>query len=101
MPLAIRNAFLYATLLFVSMCSMWAGPGDTTVTVMTQNMDAGTDLGFALACLNTSTPTVGIDLTYQELLQGNFAGCAAILAQEIAAAKPNPHFSSLSRLRLV
>ncbi len=96
MPLAIRNTFLYATLLLVSMCSMWAGPGNTTVTVMTRNMDAGTDLGFALAYLNTSTPTVGIDLTYQELLQGNFAGRAAILAQEIAAAKP--HLVSLQEV---
>jgi hypothetical protein len=47
---------------------------------MTQNMDAGTDLGFALAYLNTSTPTVGIDLTYQEILQSDFAGRAAILS---------------------
>jgi len=62
---------------------------DRPMTVMTQNMDAGTDLGFALAYLNTSTPTVGIDLTYQEILAGNFAGRAAILAQEIATAKPN------------
>ena len=71
---------------------------DRPVTVMTQNMDAGTDLGFALAYLNSSTPTVGIDLTYQELLQGNFAGRAAILAQEIATAKP--HMVSLQEVTL-
>lgn len=65
-----------------------AKPPDTTVTVMTQNMDAGTDLKLALAYLNTSTPTVGIDLTYQEILQSNFSGRAAILAREIAAAEP-------------
>jgi endonuclease/exonuclease/phosphatase family metal-dependent hydrolase len=59
-----------------------------TVKVMTQNMDAGTDLKLALAYLNSSTPTVGIDLTYQEILQSNFAGRAAILAQEIATAEP-------------
>jgi Endonuclease/Exonuclease/phosphatase family len=59
-----------------------------TVKVMTQNMDAGTDLKFALAYLNTSTPTVGIDLTYQELSHSNFAGRAAILAHEIADAQP-------------
>lgn len=68
---------------------MWASEGSTTVTVMTQNMDAGTDLKFALAYLNTDTPTVGIDLTYQELLSSNFAGRAGILARKIAAAKPH------------
>lgn len=71
---------------------------DRPVTVMTQNMDAGTDLGFALAYLNTSTPTVGIDLTYQEILAGNFAGRAAILAQEIATVKP--HMVSLQEVTL-
>ncbi len=77
-----------AALLGASFLSNTAYAADSPVTVMTQNMDAGTDLGFALAYLNTSTPTVGIDLTYQEILQGNFAGRAAILAQEIATAKP-------------
>jgi hypothetical protein len=98
MPFAIRKAFLYATLLLVTACSMWAGPGNTTVTVMTQNMDAGTDLGLALAYLNTSTPTVGIDLTYQEIQQSNFAARATILAKQIAAAKP--HMVSLQEVTL-
>lgn len=66
-----------------------AHAANTTVRVMTQNMDAGTDLKLALAYLNTSTPTVGIDLTYQEILQNNFPGRAAILAEEIAATKPD------------
>ena len=88
-----------ATALFgVFFVSNMAYGADPTVTVMTQNMDAGTDLGFALAYLNTSTPTVGIDLTYQEILQGNFAGRAAILAQEIATAKP--HMVSLQEVTL-
>ena len=78
--------------------SNMAYAADRPVTVMTQNMDAGTDLGFALAYLNTSTPTVGIDLTYQEILQGNFAGRAAILAQEIATARP--HMVSLQEVTL-
>jgi hypothetical protein len=62
---------------------------DNTVKVMTQNMDAGTDLKLAVAYINTPTPTVGIDLTYQEILQSNFAARAAILAQEIASNKPD------------
>jgi endonuclease/exonuclease/phosphatase family metal-dependent hydrolase len=89
MSSAARHSIQFAALLLVSLFPLFAGPGNTTVSVMTQNMDAGTDLDFALAYLNTSTPTVGIDLTYQEILQSNFAGRAAILAKEIAAAKPD------------
>ncbi|HZT30060.1 MAG TPA: endonuclease/exonuclease/phosphatase family protein [Bryobacteraceae bacterium] len=98
MWLATPKVLLYATLLLVCMSITWAAAGNATVTVMTQNMDAGTDLGFALAYLNTSTPTVGIDLTYQEILQSNFAGRAALLAQEIAAVKP--HLVSLQEATL-
>lgn len=77
------------TSLLVALCfSATVIAANNTVTVMTQNMDAGTDLKLALAYLNTSTPTVGIDLTYQEILQSNFAGRAAILAREIAASEP-------------
>ena len=93
-----RSPLLFATLLLIGTSSMWASPAGTTVTVMTQNMDAGTDLGFVLAYLNTSTPTVGIDLTYQEILQSNFASRAAILAQQIAAAKR--HLVSLQEVTL-
>jgi hypothetical protein len=75
-------------LLGIFCVSATANAADTTVTVMTQNMDAGTDLKLALAYLNTSTPTVGIDLTYQEILQSNLPGRAAILAQEIAVKEP-------------
>ena len=94
--------FIGTTTIYTLLSTVFGGDvayGATpTVTVMTQNMDAGTDLGFALAYLNTSTPTVGIDLTYQEILQGNFAGRAAILAQEIATAKP--HLVSLQEVTL-
>ncbi len=89
MSFGVHKAFLYAAIPLVIGCATGADPGSTGVTVMTQNMDAGPDLGFALAYLNTSTPTVGIDLTYQEISSSNFAGRAAILAQEIAAAKPD------------
>ena len=88
MPFKIR-AFRHPTFLLVAAWSMWAGTNNSAVTVMTQNMDAGTDLGFALAYINSATPTVGIDLTYQEVLKSNFSGRAAILAQEIKAANPD------------
>lgn len=85
----ILLAPIAVTLLLEIFCvKATARAANTTVTVMTQNMDAGTDLKFALAYLNTSTPTVGIDLTYQEILQTNLPGRAAILAEEIAGGKP-------------
>jgi endonuclease/exonuclease/phosphatase family metal-dependent hydrolase len=90
----MRRLFVLVSVAFLALlsifcCSPAVGAAGTTVTVMTQNMDAGTDLKFALAYLNTSTPTIGIDLTYQEILQTNIPGRAAILAQEIAAIKPD------------
>src|ERR1051326_1549089 len=75
MPFSLR-AFRYPALMLVAACSLWATNGGA-VTVMTQNMDAGTDLGFVLAYINTSTPTVGIDLTYQEIKNTPFAARAA------------------------
>ena len=36
-----------------------------------------------------SPNTIGVDLTYQEIQQSNFAGRAAVLAQQIAGAKPD------------
>jgi Endonuclease/Exonuclease/phosphatase family len=85
----LTRAFVFIALLLASTPAMWADGASPTITVMTQNMDAGTDLQLAFAYLNTSTPTVGIDLTYQEIQQSNFTGRAAILAQQIAAAKPH------------
>jgi endonuclease/exonuclease/phosphatase family metal-dependent hydrolase len=89
----MRQPFSVATIATVLLLGIFcvnsrAYAADATVTVMTQNMDAGTDLKLALAYLSTSTPALGIDLTYQEILQSNIPGRAAILAQEIAAAKP-------------
>jgi hypothetical protein len=89
----MRRLILLASMAVVALLgtfcvSATADAADATVMVLTQNMDAGTDLKFALAYLNTSTPTVGIDLTYQEILQSNLPGRAAILAQEIAVLKP-------------
>ena len=89
MSSVVRRTFSCAVLSLVSVFPLCASPGNTTVSVMTQNMDAGTDLGFAFAYITTSTPTVGIDLTYQEILQTDIPGRAAILAKQIAAAKPD------------
>jgi len=88
MPFDIRG-LRYPTLMLVAACSLWAASGGAAVTVMTQNMDAGTDLKFVLAYINSSTPTTGIDLTYQEVANNNFAARAEILAREIKTAAPD------------
>jgi endonuclease/exonuclease/phosphatase family metal-dependent hydrolase len=88
MRVLLRFTFgICVLLVYVSL--LIAGSSAQSVKVMTRNMDAGTDLNLVLAYINTSTPTVGIDLTYQEILQNNFAGRAKILAQEIAAHAPD------------
>jgi len=58
------------------------------LTVMTKNMDAGTDFGFFLANLNTH-PALGVQLTLNEVAKNNYFARSALLAQEIASAKPD------------
>jgi len=62
----------------------------TPVTVMTQNMDAGTDLTFAIYGLlgYLDLPT-GVELTYQEIQATNIPQRAAVLAAEVAEKKPD------------
>jgi len=58
------------------------------IKVMTQNMDAGTDLAFVLGL--PDDPVLGAQLTYQEITtQGWIPERATRLAAEIAAAKPD------------
>ena len=88
---ALVRRFVTCTLVLfvIGISPLSAAPSKPTLTVMTQNMDAGTDLGLALAYLGTSTPLVGIDLTYQEIQESDFEGRASILAKQIAAAHPD------------
>lgn len=55
------------------------------VTIMTQNMDSGTDLGLALAL---GVPT-GVDLTSAEVLASNIPQRADLLAGKIAEQQPD------------
>ncbi len=56
-----------------------------SISIMTQNMDAGTDLGFALAL---GAPT-GVDLTLAEIQASNIPMRADLLAGKIAAEQPH------------
>lgn len=78
----------FCLMLFISVSGFAAEPSQ--VKIMTQNMDDGTDLGFAIAeLLGYLPPGVGVDLTYQEVVASDIPGRTALLAAKIAAKKPD------------
>lgn len=87
MHLARKLAVHVLLFVAIGISPLWAEPNES-VTVMTKNMDAGTDFGFFFANLQTD-PSLGVQLTWQELQKNNFPGRAALLAQEIVAANPD------------
>jgi endonuclease/exonuclease/phosphatase family metal-dependent hydrolase len=62
------------------------------VTIMTQNMDDGTDQTYIIAVLTGQIPGFplesAVDLTFAELQASDFAGRAGLLAEQIADRKP-------------
>jgi len=89
----IRKFVVLATLCFA--IGGWAAADDRhegrTVTIMTQNMDDGTDLTYIIGVLTNQFPaTVGqaVDLTFAELNASDFEGRAALLAAKISEKKP-------------
>ena len=64
--------------------------GPAPIKIMTQNMDAGTDLTFAIGeLLGFFPPGVGVELTYQEVLAADIPQRAALLAAQVAEKKPD------------
>jgi endonuclease/exonuclease/phosphatase family metal-dependent hydrolase len=60
------------------------------VTVMTRNLDEGTDFGYVVAAAaGQITLAEAVALTYGEVLASNVCGRAASMADEIAAANPD------------
>src|SRR6266540_3005076 len=64
----------------LTMSPAFADSDNRAVKVMTQNMDAGTDLLFYFAI---SDPVLATQLTYNELLATDFSGRAGLLADQI------------------
>jgi endonuclease/exonuclease/phosphatase family metal-dependent hydrolase len=83
----LGRMLLVASLLFVVGTSPAWTQNNRSVKVMTQNMDAGTDLKLVFAFMPNVTQ--GATFTYAELLQNDIPGRAAKLAEEIAAKKPD------------
>lgn len=84
-----------ATLTFsVTMSPALADSDKRVVKVMTQNMDAGTDLLFFFV----TDPVSAAKLTYEELLAANFHGRAELLADQIV--NQQPYLISLQEVTL-
>ena len=78
---------LIATLtLSLTMSPVLADSDKRVVNVMTQNMDAGTDLLYFFAI---SDPVLATQLTYDELLANDFSGRAGLLADQIVIQQPS------------
>ena len=58
------------------------------VKILTQNMDVGTNESYILQFASTQ-PKLGVDLTLAEIIASNIPGRAALLANRIAAEKPD------------
>ncbi len=70
-----------------------ARQNEANVSIMTQNMDAGTDLAFVLAPLLEVPPPFslqeGVDLTFEEITASHIPERAALLAAKIASERPD------------
>ena len=70
----------------VAAAPSWAG---TTLTIMTRNMDAGTDLNYIFAATDQASFVQGAALTLAEVKASGIPERAAALAEEIRAANPD------------
>ena len=85
----IRKIVFAACVLLVCRATVCAAQQNSTFKVMTQNMDAGTDLGFALYGLQQPDPRPYVDLTLAEVDASAIPERAGYLAQEIATDMPS------------
>jgi endonuclease/exonuclease/phosphatase family metal-dependent hydrolase len=79
---------LGAAVLFCSAAAAETG-NKGVVTVMQQNMDAGTDLGYIFAATDLGSLMRGVAKTYVEVVASNIPQREALLADEIAARQPD------------
>lgn len=75
--------------LLLGCCCAAAFSASPAVTVMTRNMDAGTDLGYIFAASDEASYKHGMTATWAELQSSNFKQRAARLAEEVAATAPD------------
>ncbi len=81
----VLGVIFFGLVLFASQSLTAVAQNEAGVTIMTQNMDAGTDLGFVVAF---GAPE-GVDLTLAEIQASNIPERAELLAAKIAAEQPH------------
>jgi endonuclease/exonuclease/phosphatase family metal-dependent hydrolase len=86
---AVRLGFTALLLSGWCLTGFGADSTPTTVTVMTRNVDAGTDLGYVLAATDETSFAQGMAATLAELRASKFKQRAALLAAEIGATMPD------------
>lgn len=94
----IRKIVVTACVMLACLTPVRAAQQNPTLKVMTQNMDAGTDLGYALFGLQQSDPRPYIDLTLAEVDASLIPQRASLLAAEIASGMP--HLVALQEVTL-
>jgi endonuclease/exonuclease/phosphatase family metal-dependent hydrolase len=86
----VRRLLIAALVIFAFAGWASAAGKGSTVTILTQNMDAGTDQSYIVAAAQGYLdPALAVDLTFAELQLGNLPGRAAALAARIANSKPD------------
>lgn len=86
---AVRLGFIALLLCCWCLTGFGADSTNPTVTIMTRNMDSGTDLGYIFGATDQNSFIQGMAATLAELQASNFQQRAARLAGEIAANMPD------------
>src|ERR1019366_3948099 len=86
---AVRLGWIALLLCCWCLTGIGADSSNSTVTVMTRNVDAGTDLGYIFAATDESSFVQGMAATLAELQASNFQQRAVRLAAELGATKPD------------
>ena len=91
LPKAAAVRLGWIVLLLCCWCSAGskADSAHPTVTIMTRNMDSGTDLGYIFGATDQSSYISGMAATLAEIQASNLHQRAALLAGEIAATMPD------------
>ncbi|HTQ55700.1 MAG TPA: endonuclease/exonuclease/phosphatase family protein [Bryobacteraceae bacterium] len=86
----LRRIAAVAFLLLAVLVPAASASGSPNLKIMTQNIDQGTGEGYIVAALFGAMPLPdAVDLTYQELQASHLRQRAGLIAQQIAAQKPD------------
>jgi endonuclease/exonuclease/phosphatase family metal-dependent hydrolase len=86
---AVRLGWIALLLCCWCLAGIGADSSNSTVTVMTRNVDAGTDLGYIFAATDENSFVQGMAATLAELQASNFQQRAARLVAELGATMPD------------